>query len=122
MTKRASMHAARKRRIHDREGGVCWICKQPVPMAGPEVRYDHRGVLWITGDDADAAIYPIHRKGCDETKTPKDLKRVAKTKRQIKMRLDVPIEESRHKIKGRGFQPGHRALRSKSTFATRKRS
>ena len=81
---RRAMTLARKRRIHARESGICWICREPVPVSGADVRYDHRIALWLTQDDSDAGIYPIH-KTCDAGKTPLDLKRIAKTKRQQKM-------------------------------------
>lgn len=129
--KRGSMHEARKRRIWLREGGICWICKKPVEMLGSTVRYDHIGTLWITQSDADETIFPIHRKGCDEQKTPKDQRRIAKTKRQSrKLGVDAPEERppstlrsggklpgkgSGPKLQGRGFQKGgpKRALRSR---------
>lgn len=95
------MHAARKRRIWDREGGICWVCKTPVPLDGPNVRYDHRGTLFITESDEDAGIFPIHLDPCDKAKTPGDLSRIAKTKRQAMMRLDVPRETAA--AKGRGI-------------------
>lgn len=115
------MTKARKRRIHEREGGVCWICNQPVAMEGPEVRYDHRDTLWITQSDDDATIFPIHRAGCDETKTPKDQSRIAKTKRQITMRVGAERKPTANPIRSRGFSDQHRPLQSRNTFATRKR-
>lgn len=123
------MHEARKRRIWQREGGVCWVCGQPVEMLGPTVRYDHRGTLWITQSDADAGIFPIHRAKCDEAKTPQDQRRIAKTKRQMKMSLDVekppaklrggsklPGKGAGRKLQGGGFAQQHRPLRSRNTL------
>ena len=110
---RRAMTPARKRRIWLRVNGVCWVCGLAVPEVGPDVRYDHRGTLFITESDDDAGIFPIHRKVCDETKTPADQTRIAKTKRQMSMRLDAPPKVVKRKIASRGFAPGHRPMPSR---------
>lgn len=122
------MTPARKLRIWEREGGVCWVCREAVEVTGPTVRYDHRGTLYITESDDDAGIFPIHLDPCDKAKTPKDLTRIAKTKRQGKMRLDVPQETRKtlqgggklpakgmgRKMQSRPFPKGQRPLRGRS--------
>jgi hypothetical protein len=81
--KRRPMTKARKVRIWTARNGLCGECGEPVPMLGKGVRYDHRGVLWITLDDSDDAIWPIHA-ACDARKTPGDISTVAKIKRLIR--------------------------------------
>jgi hypothetical protein len=113
--KRKAMTSRRKRDIWEREEGLCRICKLPVPMLGPEVIYDHDLTLFITGDDADAGVFPLHREPCNRIKTSGDLTRIAKTKRQMKMAVGAERKPSRMKSrpfsnhhrpfpKGRGFQ------------------
>lgn len=103
MSNRRSMGSARKKRIWLREGGVCWICRLPVEESGPGVRYDHLGVLWITNDDSDEAIFPIHT-ACDKVKTyGSDLPTVAKIKRLIKAN-DPDRVKKESRLKGRGFE------------------
>jgi hypothetical protein len=108
---RRAMTPARKRRIWEAAGRRCGICREPVEMEGPNVVYDHTGTLWITGSDADSDIAPLH-KACDAKKTPGDLSRISKTKRQQTMRLDVPRPPAKMKP-GRGFSKVHRPFRSK---------
>lgn len=80
---RKAMTPARMRRIWEREGGICWLCTQPVPMRGGHlVRYDHRIPVEISQDDSDEGIYPIHREPCDRIKTAADQALIAKVRRQ----------------------------------------
>lgn len=108
MTVRRAMTPARKRRIWMREGSLCWHpnCRQPVPMTGPDVRYDHLGVLWITGDDSDEAIKPAHT-SCDAPKTAADQGKVAKIKRLIRgndPEARAARQAKKRPIPNRGFQ------------------
>lgn len=101
MTKRRSMHMARKRRIHEAHSGLCEICKQPVPLFGPDVRYDHRLPLWMSHSDDDANIRPIH-KICDAPKTAQDATDRAKVKRiGMKHRGEKP--PTKRPIRARSF-------------------
>ena len=110
MTKRRSMTAARKRRIHEREEGKCWHCRLPVPMTGPDVRYDHVQPLWITGDDSDDAIKPAHTT-CDKPKTAIDQKTIAKLKRIIAR--EDGTRRPRKAIPSRGFGDQSRPIPSR---------
>lgn len=100
MTNRRAMTPARKARIHASRNGLCGECALPVEASGRDVVYDHRGTLFITESDDDSTIWPLH-KACDAKKTPLDLRRIAKTKRQMKMRVGVERKPSR--LKSRGF-------------------
>lgn len=102
MTRR-TMTPARKRRIHEREGGLCYHCRLPVPQSGPDVRYDHIRPLWITGDDSDEAIKPAHTT-CDKPKTAIDQAVIAKIKRIL--RKGDPEARKPSRMKSRGFQKG----------------
>lgn len=108
------MHEARKRRIWEREGGLCYHCSEPVPMLGPEVRYDHVVGIWFVQQDEDADVFPAHTT-CDAPKTAADATRRAKTKREMNMRVGAPRKPStmrsrpfpkgpKRKIQSRGFR------------------
>jgi 5-methylcytosine-specific restriction protein A len=104
MSGRRAMTPARKRRIHEREGGLCWHCKELAPMFGPDVRYDHFNVLWITGDDTDEAIKPAHTT-CDAPKTAADLKTIGKIKRLIKNADPATRKQPRMKSRANPWPP-----------------
>jgi len=107
---RRAMTKARKRRIWEANGGVCYHCKEPVDMFGPDVRYDHRIGVWLTERDEDDDVSPAHT-WCDAAKTAEDQGRIAKVKRLIKKGVGQPRKPSR--IKSRGFAPGKRKLQSR---------
>lgn len=118
------MTAARKRRIHTLQEGRCGCgCGAPVDLEGPGVRYDHTIPFFIAPHlDDDGPNVKAVRTSCDAPKTyGQDIPRIAKTKRQVKMRLDVPRAETRNPIRSRGFSDQHRPLQSRNTFATRRR-
>lgn len=124
--KRRPMTPARKRRIHAGQNGLCGCgCGQLVDVEGPDVRYDHSVEFWLRPDlDDDGPNVKAVRTECDKPKTygpGGSIPRIAKTKRQSAMRLDVPREPSRNPIPSRGFAPGHRPLKSANTFATRRK-
>lgn len=96
---RRAMTSARKARIHASRNGVCWLCGKPVPVSGPDVRFDHKLPLELGGSDDDANIWPIHREPCDRLKTQADAKRIAKMRRQA--RMQEPKAPSR--LRSRGF-------------------
>lgn len=99
MTRRA-MTPARKKRIWEAHNGLCYHCNKPVPMLGPDVRYDHRIGVWFTERDEDEDVSPAHT-DCDRSKTSSDLTKIAKTKRLIAKGVGMPRKESR--LKGAGF-------------------
>lgn len=78
---RGSMTDARKRRIHAMRKGICWMCTSPVPVLGPQVRYDHRRPLEMQGTDDDSNLWPLHREPCDRIKTAADKTAIARAKR-----------------------------------------
>jgi 5-methylcytosine-specific restriction endonuclease McrA len=91
---RGSMTPARKHRIWLSRDGKCWMCGFEVPETGPGVRYDHKLALELGGADDDANLWPLHREPCDRLKTAADLRRIAKMRRQEKLRADVPSTRS----------------------------
>ena len=99
------MSNARKRRLWMAAEGLCEDCKQPVPMFGKGVVYDHRIDLWTSRDDSDANLRPIC-KACDQIKTPRDQKQIAKTKRLIRQADPETRKRSKRPIQNRGFQKG----------------
>lgn len=114
--KRRAMTPARKLRIHTKQQGLCGCgCGEPVDLRGPGVRYDHTITWWLRPDlDDDGPNVKAVRTSCDAPKTyGRDIPQIAKTKRQSKLRLDVPREVSKRPINGRGFQPGHRPIQSR---------
>lgn len=102
---RRAMTEARKRRIHTKRKGKCWMCGQPVELDGPGVRYDHKIPLELGGADDDANIWPLHREPCDQIKTAADRKRIDKMRRQSTMRLDREPPKTRAPLRGRKFEP-----------------
>ena len=116
------MTSARKLRIWTRQDGLCGCgCGEAVPLEGPDVRYDHTISFWIAPHlDDDGPNVKAVRTACDAPKTyGEDIPRIAKTKRQVKMRLDVPREEPKHAIQSRPVAPGHRPLRSRNDLRRR---
>lgn len=107
--KRRAMTPARKLRIWTRQEGRCGCgCGDPVPLSGPGVRYDHTIEFWLRPDlDDDGPNVKALRTECDKPKTygkGGSISRIAKTKRQSKMRLDVPREPAKKPIKSQGFR------------------
>lgn len=97
------MTDARKIRIWNREKGLCRICGKPVPHKGTGVRYDHYSPFWISRDDSDENLFPLHT-ACDAEKTyGKDLGDIAKIKRII-VKHDPDREKKPSRIQGRGFE------------------
>lgn len=103
---RRAMTDARKRSIWEARGGRCGVCGEPVEQFGRGVVYDHIIPLWIKGSDANKDIWPIHKDPCDNAKTPQDLKRIAKTKRQRAKHLGERAP-SKRPIKSRGFSTAY---------------
>ena len=93
---RRKMTPARKKRIHEANGGRCVDCGAEVPVSGPNVIYDHDLILDIQGSDADEDIKP-RCFSCNAKKTSADLTRIAKTRRQSRLSLDVPRAEPKMK-------------------------
>ena len=116
--KRGSMHKARKIRIHAARGGLCGECGLPVDVSGPEVVYDHRRPLWLSLDDSDDNLWPVH-KACDQIKTPLDQTTIAKVKRLIKKALP---REKPSRLQSRGFGQVHRPFPKSSNRLGRGRS
>lgn len=76
---------AQKTRVWSRENGICYLCGKPVAADGPTVRYDHRDMREISGDDSDANLYATHER-CHAEKTAKhDAPRLAKTRGMEKL-------------------------------------
>ena len=95
------MHEARKRRIWEAHGRCCYICREPIQMTGPTVRYDHKWQLAMDGPDDDDNIGPSHNtKECDKRKTARDAGVRAKVKR-----LEAGPKPSKGTIQSRGFGP-----------------
>lgn len=87
---------ATKVRVWNRENGICYLCGKPVAPEGPTVRYDHREMREVTGDDTDANLYPTHER-CHAEKTAKhDAPRIAKVRRQEA--LTRPKVKKRHSL------------------------
>lgn len=141
--KRRAMTPARKRRIRaaqaERHGEAeaaltCGngACATLVPFDGPGVVYEHVITFHNAPHlDDDGPNVQAWCTGCSKAKNAKgaDPTVIAKTKRQIGLRLDVPRAPAKMKsggklpgkgqgpkMKGRGFDGKHRPLRSRSSF------
>ena len=78
---RPSMSAARRARIFEKEGGVCYICNKKV---GADELWDAEHVkAWeLFHDDSDENLRVAHRLVCHKAKTGKDVKIIRKSDRQ----------------------------------------
>lgn len=101
-TPRGHVSQALKRRVWEAADGLCMWCDGEVPVAGPEVDYDHRIPLALGGADDETNLAPIHRRPCHKEKTVLDVRMIAKAKRQ--RRLIAERRKSKRPIQGRGFR------------------
>lgn len=98
---------AMKRRVWEREGGICWWCQQAVPQSGPLVEYDHKLARELMGEGADeeANLYPMHKRPCHLDKSKgEDWPRIFKARRQAK--LTAPKVASKNPIRSGAKLPG----------------
>lgn len=80
--KRPAMSKARKLRIWERDGGVCYLCQTKV-KAGEPWDAEHVTAWALTYDDSDDNIRVAHRReDCHGRKTRVDVATIAKAKRQ----------------------------------------
>ena len=102
-TPRSRMTPARRRRLHGLANGLCGCgCGRPVPLDGPEVRYDHFQTLEEGGLDDWPNLRPVLT-AHDAPKTRGDLKRIAKGRRQRKkLSLREERPKSKRPLKGGG--------------------
>jgi len=76
------MSKARKLRIWERDGGVCYLCQTKV-KAGEQWDAEHVTAWALTYDDSDDNIRVAHRReDCHGRKTRVDVATIAKAKRQ----------------------------------------
>ena len=111
------MSPARKLRIYTRDKGLCEACGGPVALTDCDI--DHKQPFWFRRNDTDANLITLHRERADcavgghREKTKTDKGWIAKTKRQSKLRLDVPREPPRKVIPSRTDWPKGRKMQSK---------
>ena len=75
------MSQARRLRIWERDGGVCYLCETKV-KADEEWDVEHVLAWGLSFDDSDENLKVAHKYGCHAEKTKGDVKRIAKAKRQ----------------------------------------
>lgn len=75
------MPKARRLRIWERDGGICYLCGEKVTLGAP---WDVEHVIpWaLAFDDSDENLKVAHKAGCHAAKTKKDVARIAKALRQ----------------------------------------
>lgn len=79
---RPSMSKARRARIWERDGGVCYLCGLKV-AAGVDWEAEHVIPWALSFDDSDQNLKVAHKDGdCHAAKTKVDVKRIAKAKAQ----------------------------------------
>ena len=116
-TPRKAMTSKRRRDLLDAFNGKCARCGEPITEPGWVA--NHITPLAQGGADDLTNLEPLH-KPCDQKVTPIDISRIAETKRQAKMRLDVPREPSKNPIRSRGFaKPTVKAVWPKRAFPRR---
>lgn len=78
---RPSMSKARRARIWERDGGLCYLCGVNVAL-GEAWDVEHRIAWGLSFDDSDGNLAVAHKAGCHAAKTKADVRRIAKAKRQ----------------------------------------
>lgn len=79
---RPSMSKARRARIFERDGGVCYLCGGKV-LPGESWEAEHVIAWALSFDDSDENLKVAHKDGnCHAAKTKDDVRRIAKAKRQ----------------------------------------
>ena len=100
-TPRASMTPKRRLEVLMAANDRCAHCGARIEAEDAWIA-NHRVPLAMGGADALENLEPRHLT-CDRVETPADLSRIAKAKRQARLRLDVEAEPSRRPIRSRGF-------------------
>lgn len=78
---RPSMSKARRARIWERDGGVCYLCGYEVQL-GEDWDAEHVIAWALSFDDSDENVKVAHTNGCHAIKTKGDIGRIAKAKAQ----------------------------------------
>lgn len=78
---RPSMSKARRARIWEKEKGICYLCGKKV-LATEKWDAEHELAWNLSFDDSDENLRVAHKEGCHAEKTAKDVKIIAKAKRQ----------------------------------------
>lgn len=75
------MPKARRARIWEKEKGICYLCGKKV-LTGEKWDAEHVKAWELYRDDSDENVRVAHKKGCHAEKTARDVKIIAKAKRQ----------------------------------------
>ena len=103
---RPSMSQARRLRIWERDGGVCYLCETKV-KAGEAWDVEHVLAWGLSFDDSDENLKVAHKHGCHAEKTKGDVRRIAKAKRQGgETGQAARRAKNGAQIKGRPFRKG----------------
>jgi len=100
-TPRASMTPKRRMEVLLAAQGRCAHCGTRIE-AGQAWIANHRVPLAMGGADVLENLEPRHL-ACDRVETPADLSRIAKAKRQVRLRLDMELKPSARPLRSRGF-------------------
>ena len=99
MTTQRHMTPARRLRIWEAAKGLCGVCGEPVALVDADI--DHRIGVWLSRDDTDANLRPLHRETCHRPKTKLDVAIIAKVKRILAR--EEGTRRPRKQIQSRGF-------------------
>jgi len=80
MTRRRSISRTERVRIFEAAQGLCHICGEAIDGTRERWDVDHVVPLQLGGDDHGDNLQPAHV-ACHATKTPADVKQIAKAKR-----------------------------------------
>lgn len=83
----------------------CHCCDVEIDAAEDEWIAEHMVLYWLTRDNTPSNVWPSCVP-CATTKTARDKKEIAKTKRIVAARQSSGSEPKRSTIKSRGFEPG----------------
>lgn len=111
---RPSMTKARRLRIWERDGGICYLCGKKV-LAGQPWDAEHVKAWTIYEDDSDENLKVAHKEVCHKAKTDADMKIVHKSNRQglIKGQQARLIRRGHGLIQSRNEWPKGQKLQSR---------
>lgn len=106
MTTRRTLSRLARIRIHDRHGGMCWICDTRI-TTGQKWQADHMKPLWLGGEDIEANMAPAHVH-CHASKSAAE--RTVKAKGDRSRARYLGIRKSKHLIPGSKGTPWRKRM------------
>lgn len=100
--KRKAISKAQRQAVYDRDGGICYLCSQPIAEGEP-FDVDHELARELGGADDISNYRPAH-KPCHRLKTKGDVKLIAKSNRIRRNANPETRRQTKHPIRSRKAQ------------------